>query len=106
MAEVKIDAKNARGPVELRVGDTLVINVDENPTTGYRWQVSVGDQLVASADRFIPSGDTAVGGGGIRTLSFGVVSPGRGTVKLQLRREWETDKAPDSLDISYEARPD
>ena len=104
MAEIRVDPKKLTGPVELRVGDTLVLGLEENPTTGYRWQVSTDDQLTPSADRFIPAGDAAAGGGGVRTLKFAVVTGGAGQIKLQLRREWAVDAPQQSLLVTYRAK--
>ena len=103
MAEVRVDINNVQVPVEARVGDTLVVYLPENPTTGYRWHASAGPQLVPSADQFTPQRDAAVGGGGIRTLRFTVVSAGSGKIELQLRRQWEVGAPQQSISIAYGA---
>ena len=102
MPEIRIDPRNLAGPVRLHIGDTIVVELPENPTTGFRWQGSPDSQLVPSADQFVPSRDAAPGGGGIRTLRFGVVAAGDGRLKLQLRREWETAMPQQSLEIPYQ----
>jgi len=102
MAEVKVDAKHVPAAVQLGVGDTLVISLQENPTTGYRWQASAGNHLVPSGDEFLSPRESTMGAGGTRMLKFGVISAGNGEVKLQLRREWETATPQASIDIKYQ----
>jgi inhibitor of cysteine peptidase len=104
VAEIKIDPKNLTARVELQVGDTLVVELLENPTTGFRWTASVGSQLAPSADSFVPAPGSGAGGGGVRTLKFGVVAPGSGEVRVQLRREWESAAPQQSLVVLYQAK--
>jgi inhibitor of cysteine peptidase len=77
----------------VQTGDVITIRLAENPTTGYRWEISkVDDQLVEfqSSDYVKTSGAT-VGGGGERTFNFRAKSKGNGQILLRLRRAWEAE---------------
>ena len=76
--------------VDVHAGDTVLVRLEENPTTGYRWAAEAGDdQVVAleSSDYVQPG--SAVGGGGERLFTFRAKKAGSATVRLKLWREWE-----------------
>jgi inhibitor of cysteine peptidase len=102
VADIKIEPKDFGKPVQLHMGDTIVIELQENPTTGFRWQVSAGSHLVPSGDQFVPAKDAAPGGGGTRILKLGAVAKGNGAVRLQLRREWESSPPQQSFEVPYQ----
>ncbi len=76
--------------VEVRAGATIMVRLEENPTTGYRWAPELtGDEVVAlEASDYVPPGP-AVGGGGERVFTFKAKKSGNATVRLKLGREWE-----------------
>lgn len=102
MADIKIEPKDFGKPVGLHIGDTIIIELQENPTTGFRWQISAGSHLVISGDQLVPGKDVAPGGGGTRILKLGAVATGNGVIRLQLRREWESSPPQQSLEVPYE----
>ena len=83
--------------VNLRVGDGVKLSLEENPTTGYRWEfltrpepvcVIVGDAYDAN------SSGGKMGSGGVHNWDFRAVDKGTSTVSLAYRRPWEKDAAP------------
>jgi predicted secreted protein len=75
-------------------GETIVIRLPENPTTGYRWAIESCGTLKSAGDNFEPGGE-APGSAGIRSFQWTAV-PGTHPVSLALRREWEAaDQAID-----------
>jgi inhibitor of cysteine peptidase len=74
--------------VVLKAGQTLVIRLPENPTTGYRWAVESCGTMRLDKDEFFPIG-TGVGAGGTRQLQWRAESSGRHHISLVLRRSWE-----------------
>jgi len=94
--EVKLDAGDAGSQVELKAGQTLVISLEGNPTTGYTWEVAELDEQVLrqiGQAEFKPESD-AIGAGGVQTLRFETVNSGQTTLKLVYRRPWEEDVEP------------
>lgn len=79
--------------IRATVGDHIVIELPENPTTGYRWTIdAVDDNGLALRDSAYARDDGgAIGGGGSRRLSFTVVRSGLSRIQLKRWREWEGD---------------
>ena len=74
----------------VKIGDQIVIRLQESPTTGYRWVVDHGgeESLVLQKSDFSPAG-SGVGGGGERAFTFAAQNPGLTHVSLNLWRDWE-----------------
>jgi inhibitor of cysteine peptidase len=81
--------------VALRVGDRLVLRLEENPTTGYRWAMEDHDEDVVSLQHqeYAPLPHAAVGGGGQRSWTFVVRKAGADTLRLKLWRAWEGESS-------------
>src|SRR5262245_63007824 len=80
--------------IEAPLGESITIQLEENPTTGYRWIVdSITPGILSSdAGRFVPAVDAGVGGGGRRELTLTGPQAGVGTVRLKLAQPWEGDR--------------
>ncbi len=76
---------------ELEVGKTLIIQLNEIPTTGYRWTLQVSDTAaIEVTDRgWQPEHCTGVGGGGHRVFCLAARKKGQFQVNLKLLREWQ-----------------
>ena len=90
------DSANGREIVMHR-GDVLAINLNENATTGFRWEIhskpeglreSVSPQEGSEATPRLP------GQGTTRHFRFQALHKGAGEIHLQYRRSWEHDKVP------------
>ena len=82
--------------VNLRVGDGVKLSLDENPTTGYRWEFLTRPEpaCVIVTDAFVANANGLAGGGGVHNWDFRAVDKGTSTVSLVYRRPWEKDAAP------------
>jgi len=80
--------------VEVHQGDSILIRLDESPTTGYRWEVhKINSSIleIQGSDYLMAHGVTDIGGGGTRTIRFRTKSNGEGLIQLRLRRAWEPE---------------
>lgn len=70
--------------VQVHAGDTIVIQLDENASTGYTWAVNKTDTtvLMLQSSTYTSSGNLP-GSGGTRVFTFLAKNPG--TVQLQLK---------------------
>jgi inhibitor of cysteine peptidase len=90
----------ASGPVSVKVGQTLVVTLASNPSTGYSWAISTApDSAVLTQDGDITYTATnpdvvMPGSGGSETVRFTATAAGTTTVVLDYRRPWETDVPP------------
>jgi inhibitor of cysteine peptidase len=81
--------------VQLHQGDTLAIELDSNPTTGYRWDVDgqLSPNLHLMSDTFVSDANIP-GAGGTQTLRFATVATGQATLQLMYHRPWEQGVPP------------
>jgi inhibitor of cysteine peptidase len=90
MATITLTPADSGKTVEVRAGDAIVVRLEENPTTGYRWAAEPGgDQIVALESSDYVSPGAAVGGGGERVFTFRARQAGSAPIRLKLWREWE-----------------
>ena len=94
---IKVTEANEGSEFELKKGQSLVISLDANPTTGYTWEVvePEDEQVLRQVGEieFEPESDL-IGAGGVQIIRFEVVNAGRAAVKLVYHRPWETDVEP------------
>ncbi|MDY6966481.1 MAG: protease inhibitor I42 family protein [Halobacteriota archaeon] len=97
---VYVDASSAGKEVELSLGDTLVITLNSNPTTGFRWnltEMSDGSVLRLSGNEFEPpeaSDPPLVGAGGREVWTFNAIKAGSSIISMEYSRPWEEETEP------------
>jgi len=94
--EVKLDANDNGRQIDLQKGQTLVITLESNPTTGFMWEVVELDESILrqmGEAEFQPESE-ALGAGGTETFRFQAMSPGQAALKLVYHRPWEEDVDP------------
>ncbi len=89
--------------IAAKAGETFTIKLNENPTTGYQWSVSISDESVVALDKdeYVPddkSGELA-GSGGVRVLTFKALEAGTATINMVYERSWEPD--PDDEKVQF-----
>lgn len=84
-------------PVSLNVGDTLAVELDGNPTTGFLWLVAdgVATNVIAQEGNasFSPKADMP-GSPGKVTLTFKAKTAGEQKLELVYKRPFEAGKPP------------
>ena len=83
--------------IDLPTGDTLVLRLKSNPSTGYTWTIKRGPsilRLVKTSTK--KSGQTGhvVGGPVIQEFRLTAVSAGMASLTLEYRRPWEYTAGP------------
>lgn len=99
LQEIKLDIDDNNRQIEIKTGQTLVITLDSNPTTGFKWErVTTEDktlQQIGEADYTQdPQGKDMVGVGGQETLRFKAEQAGQTTLELVYHQPWETEAKP------------
>jgi len=78
--------------IDVHVGDTIVLRLPENPTTGFRWAFDDLDTGAVSAKEGDHTHSSeAVGSGGEMTWHLTPTAAGSTPIKLKLWRHWEGD---------------
>jgi len=95
MAKRQITQEDHDQVIEVHKGDLLTVQLPENPTTGYRWNLDQHDPALLDLQQttFTPAGP-GVGAGGGKQFVFVAKAPGMAEVLLNLRRHWEDKTAP------------
>src|SRR5438093_243763 len=96
---VRIDERNADAPIALARNQTLVVTLEANITTGYRWEAISGFAPVLSelptpdyAAR--PSPTPVAGAPGDMTFRFRAENPGTTNLAFAYRRPFEPNAEP------------
>jgi len=100
LEEVNVDEGDDSSQVELEQGQILVVTLESNPTTGYRWEVvetqeSILEQMGEAEFKPSQTGEPPlVGAGGWEIFRFKGISAGQMTLKLGYHRPWEEGVEP------------
>lgn len=99
MANIVINKGQQGQYMQLHVGDTLEIQLPENGTTGFTWQLAPHPAWQVS--RSFAPGANLPGAGGTASFVLKLLQKLPVTsVRLELRRPWESDEPPaDHFDI-------
>ena len=94
-----VNAANDGGAVTLKKGDTLVVTLDANVTTGYRWETTAGTgpvlSLLGTPDYLPPTvAPGMVGAPGDMVFRYRAAEPGKTTLELGYLRSFEKGTAP------------
>ncbi|MGA9349804.1 MAG: protease inhibitor I42 family protein [Anaerolineae bacterium] len=95
--EIKASIGDNGREMQLKKGQTLVVTLEANPTTGYSWEVAepLDEQVLRQVGEpeFKQESDL-VGAGGVQILRFEAMNAGQTTFKLVYHRPWEKDVEP------------
>jgi inhibitor of cysteine peptidase len=95
--DVNVDSSYSGKQVELSVGQTLVVTLASNVTTGYSWSLTgISDESVLqkSGNEYIAPTTNLVGAGGQDVWTFKALKKGTSTISMGYSRPWETDTPP------------
>ena len=100
----KLTAADNNRQVDLGVGDSILIELNGNPSTGYTWTAKDLDTSIfqqVGDPEFKSSNPGLIGSGGSLTLIFKTLKTGTTTLMLVYHRPWETDVKPqDTFTVS------
>lgn len=90
-SEVEINAGDSGGQVMLEMGQTLVLSLESNPTTGYGWEIAEIDEAILKQihHEYEPDRPILEGSGGRDIWHFRAEAKGRMTLTLNYLRPWE-----------------
>ena len=93
MAKYIFGEKDNGALVQVRRGTRIAVELNENPTTGYRWMISSIDEafLAPEGDDFVPPDQKSPGAGGLRSFFFHAKSAGSTALTLINKRAWQRD---------------
>ena len=107
MTEVVVDAGTNGCLVAIAVGDSLRIELPEDPSTGFRWQTEPSSLVGVSALQLQSVDFQHADGGGVenrgrRVFRFSAESAGQVCLRLELVRAWEGQTAREAVVITVD----
>ena len=105
MADLTLTKTDAGRIVPANSGDTIIVRLEENPTTAYLWKVEQLDSRVLElmSAEYEPAGG-GIGGGGTRKMVFRAKESGASQLLLKCVRPWEPDNPLGAFSIMVEVR--
>jgi inhibitor of cysteine peptidase len=103
----KNNSDNMKTDYEIAVNESIQIELDSNPTTGFAWKWTNKQSvsIVESAGtEYIPDTPALTGRGGKEIWKFTGLKTGTDTIKLEYCRAWETTSAVNRKNITVEVR--
>ena len=100
---VNVDDSYSGKQVELAVGQSLVVTLASNITTGYSWSLSENsDEAVLSetGNEYIAPQTTLVGAGGKEEWTFKALKKGTSTISMGYSRPWESTPPIETFDLT------
>ena len=95
---MRLRGKDSGRTFVLNVREKLDVEIEENPTTGFTWEVTqIPALLELKGKEYVPDEPRRMGSGGRQTFHFVVARAGSGSLRLELRRPWEREIKPARL---------
>jgi inhibitor of cysteine peptidase len=85
-----LDDRNNTQTITIKSGETFQIELSENPSTGYAWNISATPGLTIVNDTFVPSSSGLTGAGGKREWQIRASGNGDQQLSGTYKRSWET----------------
>lgn len=94
MADVAVTKAQDGRVLAVKVGDSISVQLPENPTTGYAWALdSIDDTLLEVGGPAYHGENAGLGSGGVKTWRLRARARGRTRVELKRWRHWESDQS-------------
>ena len=78
--------------LQVSPGDSIELQLEENPTTGYSWTVEeMGPGFHVQQNDYELFSGAGIGGGGRRKMIITVAQPGDGQIRLKNQQPWSGD---------------
>jgi inhibitor of cysteine peptidase len=94
---VNVDSSYSGKQVELSAGQTLVVTLPSNATTGFSWSLadnSDSSVLSETGNQYIAPQTTLMGAGGNEEWTFQALKKGTSVISMAYSRPWEKDTPP------------
>ena len=88
--------------VDAAVGDTIVVSLDANATTGYTWEFTAGDTFEIVSSEYVPdpSPSNVAGSGGTQVVTLKVTKAGTSDLTGTYRQQWNSPSPNAQPDFS------
>ena len=94
---LSVDASYSGKQVEISVGESLIVTLASNASTGFSWRLAENSdevELQQSGHEYIAPKSTLLGASGKEVWTFKAIEKGTSTIRLEYSRPWEGGVAP------------
>jgi inhibitor of cysteine peptidase len=104
---MKLQAQDSGRSLDLHVNDSFSVELGENPTTGYRWQIleNGAPALRITHDSFVPGQSQGIGAGGTRVLEFIAGNAGTASIHLGYARSGDPASLKNEFRLQVQVSP-
>lgn len=89
---ITIDKTHHGKKIVTKKGDVIKVQLAENQTTGYLWQINlIDDKHLKSTEKDYEMSGEAVGAGGMKTFYIEVIKEGISELHIALAKPWENE---------------
>jgi len=95
--DVNVDSTYSGKQVELSVGQSLIVTLVSNPSTGYSWSLADNSNesvLSNTGDEYIAPQTTLMGTPGSEKWTFKALKKGTSIISMEYIRPWEDNTPP------------
>ncbi|HTY90276.1 MAG TPA: protease inhibitor I42 family protein [Methanocella sp.] len=89
LAQGTYTASDSGKTIYVNSGDAFTVKLDENPSTGYSWNLTVGDGLKVINDDYVSASTGLIGSGGYHIWTIQATKAGTYKVQGIYKRPWE-----------------
>ena len=93
MAPLVFTASACGNIIDVPANMPFAVELEENPTTGYRWDFEADSGLEVISSAFTPGQPGGAGGGGLRQLRLRADGPGQFVLRGKLWRSWAGEQS-------------
>jgi predicted secreted protein len=102
-SNLNVDNSYSGKQVELSVGQSLVVTLDSNASTGYSWYLAQNSDetvLNKTGNKYVAPQTTLVGAGGKEEWTFKALKKGNSTISMGYSRPWESTPPIETFDLT------
>lgn len=99
--------KDASRGITVTAGAAFVIELAENPSTGFTWHYSIGDEAVVTfiSDQFTADGQkNVVGAPGLRQYNFRAAAKGNTILVFEYYQDWVPDHVAEQYEFAVKVK--
>jgi inhibitor of cysteine peptidase len=93
VAPVVFTASACGNIIDVPANTPFAVELEENPTTGYRWDFEADPGLEVISSVFTPRQAGGAGAGGLRQLQLLAANPGQFMLRGKLWRSWAGEQS-------------
>ena len=93
MKTIRVDESFNLKTIQISTDDTIELQLDETPTTGYKWELQDTDKedIQLLQEEYTLYEGAGIGAGGMKTIRFNILTNGKGKIVFENRQRWSKD---------------